>query len=112
MVDLSLFVDLYLFYCGNDAEQRAQHKALADAAKYAQQRGEVILAVGNAANDLQNPTTDPGGRHLGWSTPSQPRGRRTPDCAFPSGPPRCGPRGRAGSRQRRRYSPSRLAPID
>ena len=60
VVNLSLFADPYLYYCGNDAEQRAQYKALADAAKYAQQRGVVIVAAaGNEANDLQHPTIDP-----------------------------------------------------
>jgi lantibiotic leader peptide-processing serine protease len=59
VVNLSLFADPYLFYCGNDAQQRAQYKEMVDAAAYAQQRGVVIVAAaGNESNDLQHPTYD------------------------------------------------------
>jgi subtilisin family serine protease len=59
VVNLSLFADPYLYYCGNEAEQRAILKSLQDAARYAQQRGVVIVAAaGNEAQDLQHPTTD------------------------------------------------------
>lgn len=60
VVNLSLFADPYLFYCANDADQRAILKDLKDAARYAQQRGVVIVAAaGNEADDLSHPATDP-----------------------------------------------------
>jgi len=59
VVNLSLFADPYLYFCGNDAEQRAILRDLQGAARYAQQRGVVIVAAaGNQADDLQHPTTD------------------------------------------------------
>lgn len=59
VVNLSLFADPYLYYCGNEAEQRAILEDLQSAARYAQQRGVVIVAAaGNEAHDLQHPTTD------------------------------------------------------
>jgi subtilisin family serine protease len=59
VVNLSLFADPYLYYCSNDAGQRAILKDLKDAAKYAQQRGVVVVAAaGNEAQDLGHPTTD------------------------------------------------------
>lgn len=59
VVNLSLFADPYLYYCKNAAEQRAILKGLQDAAKYAQQRGVVIVAAaGNEAQDLGHPTID------------------------------------------------------
>src|SRR5262245_41473880 len=43
VVNLSLFADPYLFFCGNDAAQRAMYQELKNAAKYAQQRGVVVV---------------------------------------------------------------------
>jgi lantibiotic leader peptide-processing serine protease len=59
VVNLSLFADPYLYFCANDAGQRAILHDLQHAARYAQQRGVVIVAsAGNAADDLGHPTTD------------------------------------------------------
>ena len=59
VVNLSLFADPWLYFCGNDAEQRAMLADLGKAARYAQQRGVVIVAAaGNEAQDLGHPTTD------------------------------------------------------
>jgi lantibiotic leader peptide-processing serine protease len=60
VVNLSLFADPYLYYCSNDAGQRAILRDLQSAARYAQQRGVVIVAsAGNQADDLGHPSTDP-----------------------------------------------------
>jgi subtilisin family serine protease len=59
VVNLSLFADPYLYYCANDAGQRAILRDLTSAARYAQQRGVVIVAsAGNEADDLGHPTSD------------------------------------------------------
>ena len=59
VVNLSLFADPYLYYCANEAGQRAIMKSLQDAARYAQQRGVVIVAsAGNEAHDLGHPVED------------------------------------------------------
>jgi lantibiotic leader peptide-processing serine protease len=59
VVNLSLFADPYLYYCKNDAEQRAILRSLSSAARYAQQQGVVIVAsAGNQADDLGHPTED------------------------------------------------------
>jgi lantibiotic leader peptide-processing serine protease len=59
VVNLSLFADPYLYFCANDAGQRAVLQDLQAAARYAQQRGVVIVAAaGNEADDLGHPTID------------------------------------------------------
>jgi subtilisin family serine protease len=59
VVNLSLFADPYLYFCSNDAGQRAILHDLQKAARYAQQRGVVIVAsAGNEAHDLGHPTID------------------------------------------------------
>jgi subtilisin family serine protease len=59
VVNLSLFADPYLYFCANDAGQRAVLLDLQNAARYAQQRGVVIVAAaGNEAQDLGHPTID------------------------------------------------------
>ncbi len=59
VVNLSLFADPYLYYCKDEAEQKAILKELESAAQYAQQRGVLIVAAaGNEADDLGHPTTD------------------------------------------------------
>ena len=59
VVNLSLFADPYLYYCSNEAGQRAIWQDLKGAARYAQQRGVVIVAAaGNEAQDLGHPVED------------------------------------------------------
>jgi subtilisin family serine protease len=59
VVNLSLFADPYLFYCKNDADQKAILRELESAARYAQQHGVLIVAsAGNEATDLQHPEFD------------------------------------------------------
>ena len=56
VVNLSLFADPFLYYCHNDAEQRAMLKTAVERCEYAQQRGVVIVAAaGNEAHDLGHP---------------------------------------------------------
>jgi len=59
VVNLSLFADPYLYFCANEAGQRAVLLDLQGAARYAQQRGVVIVAAaGNEAQDLGHPDID------------------------------------------------------
>lgn len=59
IVNLSLFADPYLYYCKSEAAQRAILKDLEDAARYARQKGVLIVAsAGNEAADLQHPGID------------------------------------------------------
>lgn len=59
VVNLSLYADPYLYYCGSEAEQRAILRELQSAARYAEQRGVVIVAAAtNERIDLQHPVLD------------------------------------------------------
>jgi subtilisin family serine protease len=59
VVNLSLYADPYLYYCKDDAAQRAILSELESAARYARQRGVLIVAAaGNEASDLQHPGID------------------------------------------------------
>ena len=59
VVNLSLFSDPFLYYCKNDAAQRAILKDLTSASKYARQRGVVVVvAAGNEMDDLGHPVED------------------------------------------------------
>ena len=61
VVNMSLFADPYLFYCGNDAEQRAMMRELQSAARYAQQHG--VLLVASAGNETDRPQAPDRGHH-------------------------------------------------
>jgi len=59
IVNLSLYADPYLYYCKSEKEQKAILKELEAAARYAQQKGVLIVAsAGNEAADLQHPVSD------------------------------------------------------
>lgn len=59
IVNLSLFADPYLYYCKDEAEQKAILKELESASRYAQQQGVlVVAAAGNESADLQHPGLD------------------------------------------------------
>ena len=58
-VNMSFFADPWLFNCRNNKEQKAIIKAISAAARYAQQRGVVLIAAaGNDGIDLNHPVTD------------------------------------------------------
>ena len=59
VVNLSLFADPYLYYCKSEEEQRAILRELESAARYARQKGVLIVAsAGNEQSDLQHPDID------------------------------------------------------
>jgi lantibiotic leader peptide-processing serine protease len=59
VVNMSLFADPYLYYCGNDAGQRALMRDLQSAARYAQQHGVLLVGTtGNQQMDLRHPIDD------------------------------------------------------
>ena len=59
VVNMSFFADPWLFNCRNDKEQKAIIQAISAAARYAQQRGVVLVAAaGNEGIDMNHPTTD------------------------------------------------------
>ena len=59
IVNLSLFADPYLYYCNSAPEQKAILKELESAARYAEQKGVLIVAsAGNEVADLQHPDID------------------------------------------------------
>ena len=58
-VNMSFFADPWLFNCRNDKEQKAIIAAISAAARYAQQRGVVLVAAaGNEGIDLNHPISD------------------------------------------------------
>ena len=59
VVNMSFFADPWLFNCRNDKEQKAIIQAISAAARYAQQRGVLLVAAaGNDGIDLSHPTVD------------------------------------------------------
>jgi subtilisin family serine protease len=59
VVNMSFFADPWLFNCRNDAEQKAIVQAITRAARYAEQKGVVLVAAaGNEGIDLNHPVQD------------------------------------------------------
>jgi subtilisin family serine protease len=59
VVNMSFFVDPFLYNCRNSADQRANIEAIKRASAYAAQRGVVqVAAAGNETDDLDHPTND------------------------------------------------------
>ena len=59
VVNMSFFADPWLFNCRNDQEQRAIVQKISAAARYAEQRGVVLVAAaGNEGIDLNHPIED------------------------------------------------------
>ncbi len=59
VVNMSFFADPWLFNCRNDKEQKAIIQAITGAARYAEQRGVVLVAAaGNEGIDMNHPVLD------------------------------------------------------
>jgi subtilisin family serine protease len=59
VVNMSFFADPWLFNCRSDKEQKSIIAAITAAARYAQQRGVVLVAAaGNDGIDMNHPTSD------------------------------------------------------
>jgi subtilisin family serine protease len=59
VVNMSFFADPWLFNCRNDKEQKAIIQAISAAARYAQQRGVLLVAAaGNDGINMSHPTVD------------------------------------------------------
>jgi subtilisin family serine protease len=59
VVNMSFFADPWLFNCRNDSEQKTIVEAISRAARYAQQKGVVLVAAaGNEGIDLNHPIQD------------------------------------------------------
>lgn len=59
IVNMSLYADPYLYYCKNEKEQAAILKELEQAARYARQKGVLLVtSAGNEQADLQHPGLD------------------------------------------------------
>ena len=59
VVNMSFFADPWLFNCRSDKEQKSIIKAISAAARYAQQRGVLLVAAaGNDGVDLNHPSVD------------------------------------------------------
>ncbi|MFL6100337.1 MAG: S8 family peptidase [Actinomycetales bacterium] len=59
VVNMSFFADPWLFNCRNDKEQKAIIAAISKAARYAEQRGVLLVAAaGNDGIDMNHPTVD------------------------------------------------------
>jgi lantibiotic leader peptide-processing serine protease len=59
VVNMSFFADPWLFNCRSDRDQKAIVAAISAAARYAQQRGVVLVAAaGNEGIDLNHPISD------------------------------------------------------
>jgi subtilisin family serine protease len=59
VVSMSFFADPWLFNCRNEPEQKAIVQAISRAARYAQERGVLLVAAaGNEGINLNHPTVD------------------------------------------------------